>query len=271
MNKTFGLYLFGWVVVLVATLVPPFAWLSPMSFVLLMPLAALWIWRSERRPLRDLGYSLSTGWLRYLLLGLAGGFIVPIVFKAIPSLAGWVSLSPRDLPLADLLVYLLQVLLKMIPLVAIEELLTRGFFFQALQQRLDTRLAAVMSSLLWGAGHLVAMVNDGLTPAQIIIGLLTFLLWGIALCLCFLRSGNSLWLPYGLHLGVNLSFSVLGALFVTQPNAPEWWLGHSAWSPESGLLGVVGWMVIAVAIYVLGVLKQTTRPREVSQDRAGLS
>lgn len=251
MNKTFGLYLVGWVVVFVAALIPSLAWLSPVSFVLLMPLAAIWIWRSERRPLRDLGYGLSTGWFRYLLLGLVCGISIPIVLKTVSSLAGWVSLSPRGLPLTDLLVYFPQVLLKMIPLVAIEELLSRGFFFRALQQRLDIRLAAVLSSLLWGAGHLAAMVSDGLTPGQISIGLLTFLLWGLALCLCSLRSGNSLWLPYGLHLGVNLSFSLLGALFVTQSYAPEWWLGHPAWSPESGLIGVLGWLIIANCIYVL--------------------
>jgi membrane protease YdiL (CAAX protease family) len=87
----------------------------------------------------------------------------------------------------------------------------------------------------------------------ITVGMLTFLLWGITLTFCYLRAGKSLWLPYGLHLGINLCSSTVGIPFIIQPIAPQWWIGHPDWSPESGAIGVIVWLLFAlVMVWITG-------------------
>jgi membrane protease YdiL (CAAX protease family) len=248
---TFALYILGFLAVAVALVLPSLAWLSPLTFVLIFPLGAIWVWKSERRSLWDLGYRFSSGWLRYLAIGLFCGLSIPVLFQVIQVLGGWITLTPRVDPIKGLIAYLPMLVLKMIFIVAIEEFVFRGFFLQALSRTTGIGLAAVLSALLWGTGHLTSMVNAGLTPGFIVIGMTTFLIWGVTLNLCYLKAGKSLWLPYGLHLGINLSFSLVGWPFITQPNAPQWWIGHPAWSPESGLIGVIVWLIFAMVVYWL--------------------
>lgn len=249
MNGSLVLYILGLFAVALAIAFPSLAWLSPLTFVLIFPLGAIWLWKSEGRSLGDLGYRFCGGWIRYLAIGLFFGLAIPVLFYVIQVLGGWITLAPRGGPIKDFMLYLPRLFLQMIFVVAIEEFVFRGFFFQSLRQRAGVRSAAVLSSLLWGTGHLTSMVSEGLTPGLIIIGMTTFLLWGITLCLSYLRAGQSLWLPYGLHLGINLSFSLVGWFFITQPNAPQWWIGHPTWSPESGLIGIVTWLILALVVY----------------------
>lgn len=261
MNRTFVLYIFGLLAVGLALAIPSLALLSPFSFALIIPLGIIWLWKSEGRPWMKLGYSFCTHWLRYLTLGFFFGFAIPALFQVIQVLGGWIRLSPRGLPVANLILFLPEVTLKMVIIVAIEEFVFRGFFLQALSQRTGVRLAAVLSSLLWAVSHLTSMVSAGLSLGLIMVGMTTFLLWGIALSLGFLKAEKSLWLPYGLHLGINLSFSLVGLLFITQPNAPQWWIGHPAWAPESGLIGIIVWLILAVVMYwITGNDKMNTFP-----------
>jgi len=250
-NRTFILYIFGFIIVASSIAFPSLAWLSPLTFLLIFPLGAIWIWKSEGRSLGDLGYRFSSGWLLYLAIGLFFGLGIPVLFQVIQVLGGWITLTPRGEPIQCLISYLPTVVLRMVFIVAIEEFVFRGFFLNALRRRTGVKLAVVLSSLLWGAGHLTSMVNERLTPGLMFMGMATFLVWGITLSLCYLKAEKSLWLPYGLHLGVNLSFSLVGWFFITQPNSPQWWIGHSAWSPESGLIGIIVWLILALALYRL--------------------
>ena len=249
MNRNFVLYILGIFAVALAIAFPSLEWLSPLTFLLIFPLGAIWLWKSEGRSLGDLGYRFSSGWLRYFTIGLFFGLTIPVLFQGIQVLGGWITYTPRGEPINGLIAYLPTLFLKMIFIVAIEEFVFRGFFLHALSRKAGVRLAAVLSSLLWGAGHLTSMVNEGLKPVLIIIGMTTFLVWGITLSLGYLKAEKSLWLPYGLHLGVNLSFSLVGWFFITQPNAPQWWIGHPAWSPESGLIGIIVWLTLALIFY----------------------
>ncbi len=251
MNRTFYLYIFGFFAVALAIAFSSLAWLSPVAFLLIIPLAAIWIWKSEGGSLGDLGYRFSSSWFRYLAIGLFFGLGIPVLFQGIQVLGGWITLTPRDEPVKSFLIYLPSIVLKMIFIVAIEEFVFRGFFPNVLSRKMSIQLATVLSSLLWGAGHLTSMVNEGLTLELIIIGMTTFLAWGSTLSLGYLKAENSLWFPYGIHLGVNLGFSLIGWFFVSMPNAPQWWIGHPSWSPESGLIGVVVWVIIALILFWL--------------------
>jgi len=251
LNKTYLLYIIGLLVVALAAAVPAVSWLSPLTYTAIFPFAAIWLWKSEGRSLCDLGYRFNQGWLYKLAMGLVFGLIIPIFFQVIQMIGGWITLSKRVDPIDGIVPYLVVLLLKMILIVGIEEFVFRGFFLQTLSRKVGIRLAAVLSSLLWGLGHLTSMVNSELIPVLIFMGMTTFLLWGITLSLCYLRAGKSLWLPYGLHLGINLSFSLVGWPFIIQPKASQWWIGNPAWSPESGMIGVIVWLSFAVVMYWL--------------------
>jgi hypothetical protein len=257
MDRSLVLYIFGFFAVALAIAFPSLGWLFPTTFVFIFPFGAIWLWKSQGRSLVDLGFRFGSGWLRTLVIGFAFGLGIPVFFQVIQILGGWIALTPRGEPITDLIVYLPQLLLKMIFIVALEELVFRGFFLQALNRGRGIWLAIGLSSLLWGVGHLASMVNEGLSPGLIIIGQTTFLAWGITLSLSYLRAGKSLWLPYGLHLGVNLSFSLIGLFFITQPNAPQWWIGRDPWSPESGLIGTLVWVGLALVVYRFSRNKKT--------------
>jgi membrane protease YdiL (CAAX protease family) len=258
LQKAFLLYMAGLLAVAVAIVIPGTAWLSPLTYMGIFPFVAIWLWKSEGLSLRDLGYRLHSGWLRKLTLGIACGLAIPVFFQVVQLLGGWISLSERVGALDSLASYLPVLLLKMILIVAVEELVFRGFFLQALGRKTGVRPAIVLSSLLWGLGHLVPMISDGLNPGLIAVGLTTFVFCGSTLSLCYLWAGRSLWLPYGLHLGMNLSFSLIGWPFIIQANAPHWWIGHPAWSPESGLLGVIVWLIFALVMYGLIATRKTS-------------
>lgn len=251
LKKVFALCAASPLAVTLAIIFPVLWWLSPFTYMVILPLGAIWLWKSEGRSLWDLGYQLRRDWVGMLAKGLAVGLAIPILFMVIQAAGGWISMTRREESLNALPLYLFSLLVKIGIVVAIEEFVFRGFFLNSLSQRQGFWSAILLSSLLWGIGHLSTMADEGLSPASIIIGLTTFLLWGVALCLSYLMAEKSLWLPYGIHLGVNIGFSLAGWFLVTQYNAPQWWVGNSAWAPESGLIGTVVWLMLALGFYRL--------------------
>jgi uncharacterized protein len=251
MNKTFLLYIVVIFFVLLSIIIPGLSWLSPLTYMIILPTAAIWLWKSEKRSLWDIGFRFGQGWIPKLAVGFVFGLAIPVLFLVVQFLSGWVSLAKRVDPIKGIVFSLLLLFLKMVFVVAIEEFVFRGFFLQSLSRKLGLWLAIAFSSLLWGIGHLTSMVKDGLSVVSITIGMTSFLLWGITMALCYIRAGKSLWLPYGLHLGINISFSLIGWPFIVQPHAPQWWIGNPTWSPESGMLGVSVWLLFAFVVYWL--------------------
>jgi hypothetical protein len=92
-------------------------------------------------------------------------------------------------------------------------------------------------------------VASGLSPLLIGIGIVTFVVWGVTLGIGFLRTGNTLWFPFGLHYGYNLGCSLLGGFTAVTYHAPRWLIGHPAWAPESGLLGLLVWSIGLVTLW----------------------
>jgi membrane protease YdiL (CAAX protease family) len=247
---TFLLYLGTLIVVGITLAFPSLAWLSPLTFALLLPLGAVWSWRRDGRAFADIGYRLSAVWPRHLTAGLIVGLAIPVLFKAAQVLGGWITLAPRSESPGNFALYLLAILVKMFFVVGIEELIFRGFFIQSLSGKTGVAPAVILASLLWATGHLASMASSGIPAGQIAIGIVTIVLWGIALSICFLKTGKSLWLPYGIHFGINIASSVTGWFFITTPNAPQWWIGHPAFAPETGLIGIAGWGILALGMYI---------------------
>ncbi len=259
---TFLLYLGALIAVGITLAFPSLAWLSPLTYALLLPLGAAWSWRRDGCAFSDLGYRFSTGWIRRLVAGLIIGLAIPALFLIVQALGGWITLAQRAESPGDFAPYLLLVLVKMFFIVGIEELVFRGFFIQSLGRKIAIAPAVILASLLWAAGHMASMASSGIPAAQIATGMMTITLWGIALSICFLKTGRSLWLPYGIHFGINLASSVLGWFLIPAPIAPQWWIGHPAFAPETGLIGIAGWGVLALGMYAcFAIIAQKGSPK----------
>ena len=262
MKKALALYSVGIAAVGLAIWKPALGWLSPVVIGLVFPVCAFWFWRIERRPFPNLGQSRAPFWRQALGWGLFLGVLIPLLITLVELLFGWVVLTPTlanlayaNLPLYFTVpVYIAYVLVKMVFIVAIEEFVFRGYFLQRLSLGMGVGWAVLLSSALWGIGHLASMVSQGLAVFPTMLGMLTFILWGTAESLGSLRTGKTLWFPFGLHYGVNISFSLLGGFFLTSFHAPEWLLGNPAWSPESGVLGTLAWLAAIGLVWLITFL-----------------
>ncbi len=158
---------------------------------------------------------------------------------AVQVRGGWITLMPATLNVTDLVSAVLLAVSKMVLIAGVEELVFRGYFLQTLAPKLGTGIAALSSSLLWAMMHLPGMLSQGCPPVPLTVGIITFVILGVALSIGFLRNQNTLWFPSGLHYGYNLGYSLLGGLTTVRYLAPTWWAGHPAWAPESGVSGLL--------------------------------
>jgi membrane protease YdiL (CAAX protease family) len=254
MYKALVLYLFVLGVMSLVIWQLSFTWLIPISsFILLV--GAIWLWQAEGYPLRDLGLQFSISWRRNISWGFFIGLILPLVLMTIQAVRGWITVVPTSWSAANLAIVVLLAVVKMAFIVALEEVIFRGYFLQRFSFSLGTRLAVLLSSFLWALMHLPNMIRSELSPLLVTIGVLTFSMVGAALGIGFLRGDNTLWFPFGLHYGYNMSYSLTGGLVGVRYHAPTWWVGHPAWAPESGLLGLL------LAVAILGVVEWSTRKR----------
>jgi membrane protease YdiL (CAAX protease family) len=262
MFKSFILYGIYFSALLIAALVPSLAWLAPVAMLVLLA-GTLWLWRNARHPMGTLGFGRDVSWLRFLVYGLLLGLAFPLAAIAVQAMADWLALEPATLSTAELIRSLLLSVVRNLFVVAFEEVVFRGYYLQRLRARLSMWPAVLMSALLWALSHLPNMLASGLSAPQLVLGTLTFILWGSVLGIGFLYTGKTLWFPFGLHYGNNLGFSLLGTLLTKTYLAPAWLVGHPAWAPESGLVGAAFWAVSFLAAW------QIAR-RRLEPDRLGV-
>ena len=94
------------------------------------------------------------------------------------------------------------------------------------------------------------MAADNTLAYQLAIGLLTFTAFGTALALAAVLAGGSLWVPIGVHYGYNLAFSTLGVFFSPEISGAPFLTGAPGWFPETGILGLIVWSLIAAILFV---------------------
>ena len=132
-----------------------------------------------------------------------------------------------------------------------EEFMSRGYHLQNLEEGTNTFWAVFLSSLVFGAGHV-------LNPNASLISTLGIIAAGFYLAYGYLRT-RRLWLPIGLHIGWNFflgpvfGFPVSGLdswhLLTLNVSGPEWFTG-GAFGPEAGLVALVAQVFGAGLIWV---------------------
>ena len=233
----------------------------------------------DHRPFADLGFHLSASWWRDLGFGLfLGAFMISGMFFT-ERAAGWVTapgpgVTDLGLPLG------LAALIKLVEWIAVgasEELVFRGYqlrnFAEGLASKRSSRrrnlwLAALVSSLLFGLGHLANRHATGVSTLNIVLG-------GLLLSLPILLTGE-LAISIGLHISWNLfegtvyGFPVSGAapkthLITIRQTGTDVWTGGD-FGPEAGLVCVL-WMLIAAGLLVTWVKARRSLPEPLPAPR----
>ncbi|MBD0319321.1 MAG: CPBP family intramembrane metalloprotease, partial [Gemmatimonadetes bacterium] len=142
-----------------------------------------------------------------------------------------------------------------------EEVLCRGYAFQALVQGMGPWPAIVLSSAIFSVLHLG-------NPNVTWLGLANIFLAGIMLAVAYLRT-RSLWFATAVHAGWNwvmsalLDFPVSGGRFDTplydaRETGADWWTG-GAFGPEAGLAATLA--IVAGTVWMLRTPRLSESPR----------
>ncbi len=252
MVRAIGLYLVAFFILAISALQPSIGWLAPIGLAVLF-FGAILLWRAEGRKFQDLGFRRVTHWVRNLVGGFFLGVVIPLIVYLVMWVAGWAEISVH-IQLQTFGVFTTGILIALVRAGLIsfaEELVFRGYYYRTFDLRSGIKFAVIVSSVLWALTHLPDMVAAGLSPLSILIGIATFIIWGIFLALAVRLGNDSLWIPFGVHFGINFVFSSIGYFLVTKPLASQWIIGHPAWSPESGLLGFLIWGVLLLVVLAI--------------------
>lgn len=190
----------------------------------------------ERAHLTDLGLGWNPASVRNLLLGLVGGtgaaclvLAGPVVFR----LADFQAVPGADPHWRTALFVVVILVFGAVG----EEMLFRGYAFQALMSKAGPFATILAFGILFGLAH---RLNPGVST----LAVCNTIAWGILLGYAFLRSLD-LWLPIGLHLGWNWALPLFGVNlsgftmdvtgYALHWNVGPLWSGGD-YGPEGGIL-----------------------------------
>jgi membrane protease YdiL (CAAX protease family) len=209
------------------------------SLVLTLLVTLLFARGWDRRPLNSIGFQWDAGAGLQFAAGLAlGGALMGAIF-AVELGLGWARVAGMT-PLPGSLAHAALWLVVLLPAAAQEEVMLRGYTFQALQEQWGGAAATILTALVFGALHNLNPHSGWRSLAGIFVS-------GILFGAAVLATGR-LWLPIGLHAAWNLfegpilGFPVSGIPFPgdvrTVVSGPTLWTG-GGFGPEAGLLGVL--------------------------------
>lgn len=265
----FGLLLaFGLAGIVAASVLPrdPLGWVG-WIVVAASALAAGWIVlaRFDGRPFGALGFPLRAAAVTEIAVGLALGAVLLGAAVAALAVTGNVRFTADAGGAGEYLGYLGATLGFFWVAAAAEELLFRGYAFQALVAWIGVWPAVIVSSGVFAWMH---GANPGIGP----VAFANIFLAGVMLAVAYLRT-RSLWFATAVHTGWNwmmasvLDLPVSGLqgfdtpLYDSAAIGPVWWTG-GGFGPEAGLAGSA--VLLAGTVW----LARTARLREPGDVRA---
>jgi membrane protease YdiL (CAAX protease family) len=207
----------------------------------------------DRRPFLSLGFRWSALAFKDLWIGflIAGGMMGAIYL--IELAAGWLQYqSPgwEGMSRVDFLSTMLVWVILFFAVGFYEELVSRGYRLQNLEEGTNTPTAVLLSSLFFALEHL----QNPNAWWGTVLGIAAA---GIFLAYGYLRT-RQLWLPIGLHIGWNIfeglvfGFPVSGldlpGLIVVQVDGPKNFTG-GAFGPEAGLVLLPALLLGALLVF----------------------
>ncbi len=213
------------------------------------------------RPWSDVGLGGQAARPRVLVEGLIlGGVTIGAACAALLAF-GWLRIVPAA-P-GSSLGAALRISAFLLPAALTEELITRGYLLTAIRDATGARIAALVTSLLFGLAHLR---NPGVTFEAIFnVTLAGVFLAAVRLALDSLYAAWAAHAAWNWMMAVPFHLSVSGIAFDvpdyrTVSTGPAWATG-GAWGPEGGVAAAVGMLA---GLFYLHRLNRSRRDREES-------
>ena len=171
-----------------------------------------------------------------------------LLLYAVDFWAGWLRIEPQHDPVVRR-----NKLIRRFPgpwpLATLEEAVFRGVVLEQLLLALPptppfTVLAVVVSSAVFSAMHFIKAYGDKALWQQAYGYFIVGCLFGLA----YIVGGRSLWLPIAMHGGAVFVVEVMRLYSVIE--GPPWLAGYS-YSPQSGLIGSLCVLGMAIALVAL--------------------
>lgn len=228
------------------------SWLSPtLSFTAALVAGWIVLARLDGRPIGALGFAFTPATWRETGGGMLVGSALIGVAALLLLLTGAARFIPDDGDAVGYLSALVGTLLFFGISAAWEEVLFRGYPFQALVEGVGAWPATLVASALFSLLHAANPNVDAL-------GLINIFLASILLSVAYLQT-RSLWFVSALHLGWNwtmatlFDFPVSGLVFDTplysaRETGADWWTG-GPFGPEAGLAGTV--VIVAGTVWLM--------------------
>jgi len=211
----------------------------------------------ERRSLASIGFKLHRNWQRDFALGCAMGAAALAIAVGIAAAFETVTFSVQTRDLASISKGFVIAFLFFLIAGATEELIFRGFPFQALVHNLGGFAAIAITSILFGLAHLA-------NPSASAFSTINTILAGVWLGLAYLLT-RSLWFATALHCSWNFAMVFIFGLPVsgfTTLDQLAWlrgsigapgWISGGSYGPEGGV-AVTGALVLStIAIWKSGL------------------
>jgi membrane protease YdiL (CAAX protease family) len=228
-----------------ATMLIGLGWLALFVYFAGMPLGAIAVWRLLDRPLSTLGYAPYSHQNRHLVLGTIAGLGTIMALFVVLYGVGWANLPSRE---PDVWQLAIIITIQQVIVAVIEEVTFRGVIQQILTDVLDHKRGWIGASMLFGLFHVPNIVNQNVPTGHIPLTITTLTLMGLVFGWAFQRTNFHLALPIALHFGWNAaSFNLEDTLHLSL-SGPSWLTGVSTWFPESGVLGFMALIMLALII-----------------------
>jgi uncharacterized protein len=213
------------------------------SLYFLAPGVIIWKVKTEFLTFASLGLSLTPSNLWYVLLGLGASLISLILvfsLESVGNLVTWRWQNLRQIPSLLLPILSLSLLVSLV-----EEVIFRGYIFITLLADNSFWLAAIASSALFAALHLVWERKQTLPQLP---GLW---LMGMVLVAARVLANDTVYLAVGLHAGWIWGLTCLdSADLLTYKHQDHWFTGIKQ-QPLGGMAGILCLGVTGLGIWIL--------------------
>ncbi|HZM89916.1 MAG TPA: type II CAAX endopeptidase family protein [Blastocatellia bacterium] len=211
----------------------------------------------ERRRFGSVGFKLHRGWSRDFAFGSLLGAASLAIAVGIAASVGAVTFDLQTREFGLLLRGFLVTLAFFVIAGANEELIFRGFPFQALVHNLRGPRAVAITSLIFGLAH-------ASNPEASVFSTINTILAGIWLGIAYLMT-RSLWLATALHWSWNFAMVFIFGLPVsglTTLGAFSWlrgspgepgWISGGGYGPEAGVAATLALILSTLAIWKSGL------------------
>ncbi len=222
--------------------------------VLLPILVAAWVMsRIEHRPFGDYGLSPRNAFAKQFWQGASWGIATEAFAILLIAAFHGFSFGPLALGAGDIAKYAVLWAIAFLLVGLQEEFFCRGYMLYTLATGIRFWPAAIVTSLIFGAGHLF---NRG----ENWIGALEIVLWGLVACLTLRLTGN-LWFAVGFHTAGDWAETFLlsvsnsgtpakGQLLSSTMHGPAWLTGGAV-GPEASVFSYVTVLLFAFVFYIL--------------------